>query len=63
MPRFTKIETEALGAVINDILAGDAREFFNNGCAVDDPPKTKEHKHAARLADALASASLKLRTY
>jgi hypothetical protein len=60
MPRFTKLEREALQSVANDILAGDSLAFFNGGCEVDDPPRTPEEKRAVKLQAALVSALEKL---
>lgn len=60
MPRLTKLEVEALDYVINEVFAGDPREYFNGGCQVSDPPQTPEEKHAVQLAKALAAARMKI---
>lgn len=60
MPRFTKLEREALDLVINEVFAGDPGEYFNGGCQVSDPPQTPEEKRAIQLAKALGSAQAKL---
>jgi hypothetical protein len=59
MPRFTKLETEALDIVVNEVLAGDPAEFFNGGRQVSDPPKTPDEKRAVKLYKALVSAQSK----
>lgn len=59
MPRLTKLEREALIYAANEVLAGDAAEYFNSGCALEDPP-TKDQRRAIKLADALGSAVVKL---
>lgn len=56
MPRFTKLEREALIGACTEIQAGDAEAYYNGGCEIDDPPKGKGQKHAVRLAKALSSA-------
>lgn len=62
MPRFTKLEREALSYVIGEVQAGDDAAYFNNGCDLpeNEADYTAEHKKAIKLAEALSSASRKL---